>query len=97
MNKIRYTELVRDMRYIPFWYLQTVEAYLGLRPAPCDAEVESAIKYMKKHRMPLTVKTLSRVMGTRIDKRQHGDIFEGFLSGRESSVNNLGRYCKKVG
>ena len=94
-NQITPTNLLRDMWYVPFWYDEIVYGFMPRILTPCDAEVKSTIAYMKRHRMPLTLKRLNTLMGTWFDSGSRKDLFRGFMSRRDVCMANLGEYAKK--
>ena len=96
-NHITPTNLLRDMGYVPFWYDEIVYGFMPRILTPCDAEIESAISYMKRHRMPLILRHLNILMGTYFDSGSRSDLFQGFMSRRDAYIANLGEYAKKKG
>lgn len=68
-NGILSSDLLRDMKNVPWWYFKTVHDNL-YRPdySPTDEEIRQAIIYLKKRKRSATKKTISELFGM-------GDVF----------------------
>lgn len=75
-NRIRGSDLSRDIKYIPFWYVPIIDAFNMKFYSVHQSEVKSAIKYLKKRRIPINKSTVGKALGICPDFKKRKDIIE---------------------
>ncbi len=81
-NKVRKTDLTKDMHSVPFWYSNVAERFNGEYCAISPEEVSSVITYLKDRRIPISAAKVSRLVGRGIDFRKRKDLRVLFSNGQ---------------
>lgn len=66
--------LTHSMNYIPYWFTFIVSQNDISYHSISRAEAKSAILYLKKHRVPISFASLSRLVGSTLEARKRKDI-----------------------
>ena len=78
LNKLRFTELSRDMEPLPFWYAQVVNEFnQGGRRISID-EVSSVIRYLRRTNGWTCKEHVSKIMGIYLDYEKTEGLKELF-------------------
>lgn len=85
-NKLRGSDLTRDMRRIPFWYQKIADAFDMQWPQVSLDEVRSVIEHLKRERIIINKTNVGRIMGLSPDFKKRKDIAALFLVQNETSV-----------
>jgi len=69
-HKIQYSDLKRDMPYIPFWYESIIDNYRKYNYNISNSEIKSAYEWLLKNNIKPTYTNLGKLMGIYLDKRR---------------------------
>jgi len=69
-NRVRVSDLRRDLSYLPYWYEKAIEKFSGKIYSPSHEEIENAAKWMMSRGMEVSYSSLSRITGTVLDVRK---------------------------